>query len=271
MTKHKRCSLVWLILLFACSPKPKVTVTAKRIVIRQISLESIQLVVRYEVHNPHPVDISILDVHQELELSQVVAARGRLESPVSIPAHKRELVEVRMILPFLPLLPPVKDLLMGKSIRYRLTSDMKLKTVFGTENRKLLREGDLELPLLPGGGIVNINNMRFEGGPMGTLLFDLKVRVPRPRKQLMATTQVKYALVVDKNTIADGRFHLVRGPENFQEVTIPISWPLGQSTLWLPKLASGLRVHFTLRFDLGDETEFLIDENKELKLNSLFF
>lgn len=256
-------------MLSACSPRPKVTVTAQRIVIRQISLESVQLAVRYEVHNPHPVAIDIQEVNQELELSQVVAARGHLEKPVSIPARKREMLEVSMTIPFLPLLPPVKDLMLGKSVRYRLTSGMKLKTVLGAETRNLLREGNLELPLSPGGGIAGISRVRLEGGPAGTLLFDLKLRVPRPRRQLMATTYVEYSLSVEDSSIADGRFQLVQGPENFQEVTIPVSWPLGKGALWLPKLASGLNMHFRLRFDLGDETEFVIDEKKELKFNPL--
>lgn len=253
----------------ACSPRPRVTVTARRIVVRQVSLQSVQLVVRYEVHNPHPVAISILEVDQSLDLSGVVAARGQLEHAVSIPARKREIMDVRMTIPFLPLIEPMKDLLMGKSVRYRLSSDIRLKTVLGAETRRVLREGELELPLLPGGGIAGIHRMRLEGGPAGTLLFDLEIRVPRPKKQLMETTHVEYGLAVDGHTIADGRFPLTRGPENFQEVTIPVSWPLGKSATWLPRLATGLPVHFKMRFDLGDETEFVIDEKKELKFNPL--
>lgn len=256
-----------LVLLCACSPRPRVTVQAQRIVIRQISLEYVLLEVRYQVHNPHPVAISVLEVDQTLELTHTVAARGQLEKAVSIPAKKSEPLSILLKVPFLPLASPAKDLLLGKSVRYRLVSDMKLKTVLGNESRRVLREGELELPLVPGGGLVGLKNVRLEGGPLGTLLLDMVVLVPRPKKQVMETTEVEYLLKIENHTIADGRFPLTRGPENLQKVTIPVSWPIARGATWLPKLALGLPVHFRLRFDLGDETEFLIDKKDTIKVN----
>ncbi len=260
-------ALVALLLLAACSPRPRVTVQAQRIVIRQLSLEYVLLEVRYLVHNPHPVAISVLEVDQTLELSNTVAARGQLEKPVSIPAKKSESLSVLLRVPFLPLATPAKELVLGRSVRYRLVSDMKMKTVLGKESRRVLREGELELPLVPGGGLAGIRNVRLEGGPLGTLKLDLVILVPRPKKQIMETTQVEYTLRIENHDVADGRFPLTRGPENLQKVTIPVSWPIAKGATWLPKLATGLPFHFRLRFDLGDETEFLIDKKDTLKVN----
>ncbi|MBU1242894.1 hypothetical protein KKD52_06065 [Myxococcota bacterium] len=265
--KKNKWILGFVLLLAACSPRPKVTVQAQRIVIRQISLEYMLLEVRYQVHNPHPVAISVLEVDQTLELSNTVAARGQLEKPVSIPAKKSEQLNVLLKVPFLPMLTPAKDLLTGRTVRYRLVSDMKMKTILGRESRRVLREGELELPLLPGGGLAGLKNVRLEGGPLGTLKLDMIILVPRPKKQLMDTTQVEYLLRIENHTIADGRFPLTRGPENMQKVTIPVSWPIARGATWLPRLATGLPVQFRLRFDLGDETEFLIDKKDTIRIN----
>jgi len=271
MKKNKWILTFWLLmacsLQAACSPRPKVTVQAQRIVIRQISLEYVLLEVRYQVHNPHPVAISVLEVDQSLELANTVAARGQLEKPVSIPAKKSESLNILLKVPFLPMATPAKELLFGRTVRYRLVSDMKMKTVLGKESRRVLREGELELPLVPGGGLAGLKNVRLEGGPLGTLKLDMIVLVPRPKKQVMATTQVEYLLMIENHTIADGRFPLTRGPENMQKVTIPVSWPIAKGATWLPKMATGLPFHFRLRFDLGDETEFLIDKKDTIKLN----
>ncbi len=253
--------------LVACGPRPRVRVEARRLVIRQISLEHLVLEVRYEVHNPHPVSISILEVDQTLQLANTVAARGQMEEPVTVPAKKSSPLHVTLKVPFLPMANPAKDLLLGRSVPYRLESVMRMKTILGNEERKLLRQGELELPILPGGGLVGLKNVRLEGGPLGTLRLDMIIAVPRPKKQLMDTTEVEYYLKIDKSVIAEGKFPMTAGPENMQNVTIPVAWPIAEGATWVPRMALGLPVHFRLRFDLGEETEFLIDKKEKMKLN----
>jgi LEA14-like dessication related protein len=262
--KKIKIFLILPLLLMACAPKPKVVIEAKRVVIKEISLKSMVLEVIYEVYNPHPVSITIKKVEQLFKLDGDIISNGGLNNPIDIRSKTTGLMKINIKVPFSSSLKSTAKLLKGKTISYSLTSDIKLQTVLGEEKRKIVREGDFNLPLDPTKSLIKIANPKISGG---NLEFDLILKIPRPKKQISKTTKVEYNLSIDNTKIAKGSFPMKKGKGLFQKQTIKIKWPLTKGVEWTAKAAIGkLKYYFKLKFDIGEDTEFKIEKKGKFDL-----
>ncbi|MDA3862518.1 MAG: hypothetical protein PF689_01475 [Deltaproteobacteria bacterium] len=254
--------------LFACKPKPKVVVKAKRVFINKITLDKLFLTARYEITNPHPVAITIVSADQNFKLDQKDISTGKLEKKVKIPAKKAENIDINMVIKLENSLKPVGQLILGKKVDYSLNSTFKIETPVGNETRRMLREGVFRLPLKPGGGLVGIKNLKLENSK---IKMELLMKIPLPRVELMETTIVQYNFSIENTKIAAGKFNLKKdGKSDFQTVKIPVQWPLDKAAGWgIKSTLSKVDYQFRLNFDLGQETEFVIEQKDSFNLKKL--
>jgi LEA14-like dessication related protein len=254
--------------LFACKPKPKVVVKAKRVFINKITLDKLFLTARYEITNPHPVAITIVSADQNFKLDQKDISTGKLEKKVKIPAKKAENIDINMVIKLENSLKPVGQLILGKKVDYSHNSTFKIETPVGNETRRMLREGVFRLPLKPGGGLVGIKNLKLENSK---IKMELLMKIPLPRVELMETTIVQYNFSIENTKIAAGKFNLKKdGKSDFQTVKIPVQWPLDKAAGWgIKSTLSKVDYQFRLNFDLGQETEFVIEQKDSFNLKKL--
>ncbi len=254
--------------LFACKPKPKVVVKAKRVFVNKITLNKLFLTARYEIKNPHPVAITIVSADQQFKLDQKDISTGKLNKKVKIPAKNAENIDIKMEIELKNSLKPVAKLVLGKNVDYSLDSIFKIKTPVGTETKKMLREGVFHLPLKPGGGLVGIKNLKLENSK---IKMELLIKIPLPRVELMETTMVHYNFSIEDTKISSGKFKLKKdGKSDFQTVRIPVQWPLDKAAGWgIKSTLNKVNYQFKLNFDLGKETEFVIEQKDNFNLKKL--
>jgi LEA14-like dessication related protein len=260
--------LFLMVFAVGCKPKPKVTVVAKRLVIKKISLKELVLSVRYLIKNPHSIAITIKKVDQILKLKDQIVATGKLHKEVKISSNSSETLDVIIVVPFSSSLKPVGQLILGKEVAYSLKSKMVLDTALGKERRTLVRAGKLHLPIKPGGGLVGIKNIKLEGSK---LKLNLIVKIPRPKTELMATKDVDYIFSIENSVISKGKIKLKAGKGDFHKVIVPVTWPMLKGVGWSGKLllGSAVKTYFKLQFNLGDETEFVIENQEDMTLKKL--
>jgi len=139
--------------------------------------------------------------------------------------------------------------------------------LLGEEKRLIVRDGNFKLPIRYGGGPFKVDNLRLENKK---LKFDLYLKVPRPEKQVSPTTKTDYKISIGDEVITHGSFLVKEGKTPFQTVKIPITWPFDKGPLWLAKFATtGLKYRIYLHFDLGEDTEFIIDKTEKLNITKL--
>lgn len=272
MNQKKKNSLliaVCVAMVFAaCGKKPVVKVQAQRLILKKISLKELVVDMRYEITNPHKVAITVKKVDQVFTLDGAKAAEGKLVDEIKIPAGESRNIDVRMNVKLGKSFNNTARLLSGGELPYSLKADIEMKTIIGTEKRKLLREGSFRLPIAIGKQPVRIKNIALSGDK---LKLEIVVAVPLPRKQKMSTTWAKYSFTIEDSVITEGKVKLESdGTKDFQDVTIPISWPMNKGLSWGPKLlTTGVKTRFKLNFDMGSETEFVIDHKDKIGVNKL--
>ncbi|MBU1238640.1 LEA type 2 family protein [Myxococcota bacterium] len=269
---RRHCYAIGVLLLAlgasSCRPKPKLVVKAQRVVIKRISLKNITLSVRYLVKNPHRVALTIEKVDQRLFLNKEDVAAGNLVKKVKIAAKSSESLDVDVVVPFGGSLKSVTALALGKRVTYKVVSNMEIDTPLGLEKRTMLRSGEIEIPLKIGGGLVGIKNPALKGQ---NLTLDLLIKIPRPKIQMMATREIQYQFSIEGTSITTGALKLTAGSGDFQTVTVPVSWPLLKGVGWTSRVMLGqsLKTYFRMKMDLGDETDFLIENEDSFSLKKL--
>ncbi|MBN2724626.1 MAG: hypothetical protein JXR95_11195 [Deltaproteobacteria bacterium] len=240
---------------------------AQRLVIRKITLEKVVVDVRYEIHNPHSVALKVLKVDQHLKIGNEQVAEGNLVNEVTVDSKKSSNIDVRLVLPIKSGFKNIGSLILGKELDYSLTSDITMKTFLGKENRSLLREGKIRLPIVPIKNSIKIKNISITSG---VLQLDIAVKIPLPEKQRMKSTWADYSYTIENTTIAQGKIKLeTDGRKKTQEIIIPIKWPFDKGLLWTGKfLTTGVSSNFKLFFNLGEETEFRIDHTEKVGLSA---
>ena len=144
-----RVTLVIILLCFqyACLDRvvEKPSFTLKNVSLNLHSMKELKTLLTVEVNNPNRFDLHFKSLEYRFSFENREAAQGVYETPFDVPASSTKEVSIPLDITFSDLQTPLKSLIRGKEIPYRIEGTLYLKVLWGTLSIPFVKEGGYKL------------------------------------------------------------------------------------------------------------------------------
>ncbi len=98
----------------------------ERVDVRETNLRGANLAFILEVENPNDYEIKVDQVDYKVFLGEDFFAEAKTPKPVTVPANKKQQVELPLPIEYSKVLSGLKGLLLGEKVSYRVEGKVKL-------------------------------------------------------------------------------------------------------------------------------------------------
>lgn len=166
------------------------------------SLDSVQLELVYDLHNPYDVPLELAQVAYQLEVEGKRVVSGSPKKGLKIRPKRKQTLSFPANVHFLDVIPSVVALFTKDSLGYRASGRLGVDTPLGIVSLPISKSGDISVPKLPKVEIAEIRSPRLTGTSASLslgLLVDNRNAFPLP------LDAIDWAFQVDRNQVAKGR------------------------------------------------------------------
>jgi len=136
-----------LLLLPACLSwfMEKPTFSLKEISVNRISLTDISFLIGIEVQNPNSFDLNLASLEYTVFFNEREVGKGRLDEKVRMAKASSTVVRVPLRADFRTLGDPVRMILAGQDLKYRIEGSAVLKALLSTKTLPFSKTGEFRL------------------------------------------------------------------------------------------------------------------------------
>jgi LEA14-like dessication related protein len=148
MKSAKACGLLAiLILLSSCLSWfiEKPSFNLKEVAITRFSLFEVQFLFGVEVHNPNTFDLKLRALDYTVFFNDQEVGRGKMDQEVLIAKAETTLVRVPLQADFKNLGNPMKEILAGRDLRYKIEGAAIVKATLGSATVPFSKTGEIKI------------------------------------------------------------------------------------------------------------------------------
>ena len=148
MRTYKAISLLVLILFLPSCLSwfiEKPTFNLKEVAITRFSLLEVQFIFGVEVQNPNTFDLKLRALDYTVYFNDQEVGNGRMDQEVLIAKSAATLVQVPLQADFRSLGNPLKEILAGKDLRYKIEGAAIVKATLGTATIPFSKSGEVKI------------------------------------------------------------------------------------------------------------------------------
>ena len=148
MKTHKKIPLLVLIFLLPSCLSwyiEKPTFNLKEVVVTRFSLLEVQFLFGVEVQNPNTFDLKLRALDYTVYFNDQEVGKGRIDQEILIAKSAATLVQVPLQADFRILGNPLKDILAGKDLRYRIEGAAIVKASLGSATIPFSKSGEVKI------------------------------------------------------------------------------------------------------------------------------
>ena len=148
MRTYKTISLLVLILFLPSCLSwfiEKPTFNLKEVAITRFSLLEVQFIFGVEVQNPNTFDLKLRALDYTVYFNDQEVGNGRMDQEVLIAKSAATLVQVPLQADFRSLGNPLKEILAGKDLRYKIEGAAIVKATLGSATIPFSKTGEIKI------------------------------------------------------------------------------------------------------------------------------
>jgi len=148
MRTYKAISLLVLILFLPSCLSwfiEKPTFNLKEVAITRFSLLEVQFIFGVEVQNPNTFDLKLRALDYTVYFNDQEVGNGRMDQEVLIAKSAATLVQVPLQADFRSLGNPLKEILAGKDLRYKIEGAAIVKATLGSATIPFSKTGEIKI------------------------------------------------------------------------------------------------------------------------------
>lgn len=212
------------------------------------SLDSVDLELVYELSNPYDVALTLHEVAYQLEVEGRRIASGKPKKGLSIRGRGKQILRFPATVHFLDVVPVVTELFSKKSLSYRASGSLGVKTPLGIVALPLSRSGSIAVPRLPKVEITDLSSPRITASGAE---FSLGLRILNDNEFPVSLDVLEWSFLVDRASLASGKVgQTAVGGGGAREVRIPIRIGLAGASQAVQRLVSGQQTSVALTGNL---------------------
>ncbi len=123
----------------------KPSITLREVTLRPHSLSDMNLVLGLDVQNLNRFDLRLTSFDYKVYLNDQEVGSGRLEKEILVPASSTSRVQVPILASFKDLGGPLKAVITGEEMPYRIEGKAGIKTFIGSLTYSFSKEGRINL------------------------------------------------------------------------------------------------------------------------------
>ncbi len=123
----------------------KPTFNLKEVAITRFSLLEVQFLFGVEVQNPNTFDLKLRALDYTVYFNDQEVGKGRMDQEILIPKSAATLVQVPLQADFKSLGNPLKEILAGKDLRYKIEGAAIVKATLGSTTIPFSKSGEIKI------------------------------------------------------------------------------------------------------------------------------